>query len=347
MGLDAVVRIASVTRTVTSVAALQLVEKGRIGLDDALGELVPELAAVQVLEGFADGVPRLRPPRRPITLRHLLTHTSGFGYHFWNTDVLRYLEYAGIPDFGELKKSYLELPLVCDPGDRWEYGIGIDWVGQIIERLSGQPLDAYVAEHLCEPLGLVDTGFVPRPEQRPRFAPRHARQTDGSPQVIAYVEPPALEFLEGGGGLFSTGPDYPRFLRMLLGGDQLDGVRILRPETVAALGANQIGHLSAGVLKSAVPLAANDVEFFPGMVKKWGLGCMITTEETPAGRAAGSLTWAGMANTYFWIDPTRRVTGLLLTQILPFGDSAVLDLFARFERAVYRTYPVSGTASAR
>ena len=336
MRLDAVVRIATMTKTVTSVAALQLVEQGRIGLDDVLGEHVPELAAVQVLEGFDDdGAPRLRPPRRPITLRHLLTHTAGFGYHFWNTDLLRYLDYAGIPDFSELKTSYLEMPLVCDPGDRWEYGINIDWVGQTIERLGGQRLDDYVQEHLCGPLGMVDTGFVLRPEQRSRLAPRHARQADGSLQMIPFVAPQAPEFLEGGGGLFSTGPDYLRFLRMLLGDGQLDGVRVLRPETVAALSANQIGDLTAGVLTSAEPLASNDVEFFPGMVKKWGLGCMITTEETPTGRAAGSLTWAGMANTYFWIDPTRRVTGLLLTQILPFGDPAVLDLFARFERAIY------------
>ena len=335
MRLDAVVRIASMTKTVTSVAVLQLVEQGRIGLDDALGEQIPELAAVQVLEGFADGVPRLRPPRRPMTLRHLLTHTSGFGYHFWNADLLRYLDYTGIPTIDQLKMACLEIPLVCDPGDRWEYGIGIDWVGQIVERLSGQPLDDYVGEPLCQPLGMVDTGFVLRPEQRPRFAPRHARQPDGSLQVIPYVESSAPEFVEGGGGLFSTGPDYLRFLRMLLGGGELDGVRVLRPETVAALSANQIGDLTAGVLKTAMPLAANDVEFFPGMVKKWGLGCMITTEATPTGRAAGSLTWAGLANTYFWIDPTRRVTGLLLTQILPFGDPAVLDLFARFERAVY------------
>ncbi len=336
MPLDAVMRIASMTKTVTSVAAMQFVEQGRIGLDDALGQHVPELAMVQVLEGFGDdGAPRLRPPRRPVTLRHLLTHTAGFAYPYWNADMLHYHEYARIPDWGECKMASLTVPLVCDPGERWEYGINIDWASETVERLSGQSLDDYIREQVCEPLGMADTGFVLRPEQRSRFVPRHVRQTDGSLQVIPFVEPPAPEFIEGGGGLFSTGPDYLRFLRMLLGGGEHDGVRVLRVETVAEMSANQIGDLSAGVLTTTTPSVGHDVEFFPGMVKKWGLGCMITTDETPTGRAAGSLTWAGLANTYFWLDPTRRVTGLLLTQILPFGDPAVLDVFARFERAIY------------
>lgn len=347
MTLDTVVRIASMTKPVTSVAAMQLVEQGCIELDEPVGAYLPELAAVQVLEGFDDaGMPRLRPPRRPVTLRHLLTHTAGFAYDVWNANMFHYLEFAGTPTIAEGKKACLQRPLVCDPGDRWEYGISIDWAGQVVECLSGRSLEVYFREYILDPLGMSDTGFVMRPDQRARLAPRHARQRDGSLQVIPFEEPQEPEFFEGGGGLYSTGPDYLRFLRMLLGGGQLDGVRVLRPETVAEMGTNQIGELPAGVLTTAVPEASNDVEFFPGMVKQWGLCALITTQEAPTGRAAGSLTWAGLANTYFWIDPARRVTGLLLTQIMPFGDAGVLELFAQFERAIYTGHAERGLRPA-
>ena len=343
MTLDSVVALASMTKAVTSVAAMQLVEQGRIGLDEPLDGHLPELAVVQVLDGFDDaGVPRLRPPRRPITLRHLLTHTAGFAYHFSSADMLHYLEYTGIPTIAEGKKACLERPVVCDPGDRWEYGISIDWVGQIVERVSRQSLEVCFRQHIHDPLGMSDTGFVIRPEQRARLAPKHARQRDGSLQVIPLVEPQLPGFLEGGGGLYSTGPDYLRLLRMLLGHGQLDGVRVPRPETVAEMGTNQIGELTAGVFTTAGTAVVNDIEFFPGMVKQWGLCSMITMQAVPAGRAAGSLAWGGIANTYFWIDPTRRVTGLLLTRILPFGDAGVLDLFARFERAIYAGHAERG-----
>jgi CubicO group peptidase (beta-lactamase class C family) len=222
-----------------------------------------------------------------------------------------------------------------DPGDRWEYGINIDWVGKTVEHLSGQSLEDYFRERIFGPLGMADTGFVVQPERRSRLAAMHFRQPDGSLQAIPFEIPQEPEFFMGGGGLYSTGPDYLRFLRMLLGRGELDGTRILRSETVDLMGQNHIGELNVCVLKTAIPGSSNDAEFFPGMVKKWGLGYMISTEEAPTGRSARSLAWAGLGNTYFWIDPTRRVTGVILTQILPFADAKVLDLFADFERAVY------------
>src|SRR5215213_5475400 len=236
MRLDTVVEIASMTKAVTSVAAMQLVEQGRIALDEPVGTHVPELATVQVLEGFdAAGVPRLRPPRRAITLRHLLTHTAGFAYHFWNASMLRYHDCTGIPTIASLKKTCLGVPLVCDPGDCWEYGLSTDWVGQTVERLSGQSLDDYFREHILDPLGMSDTGFFIGSEQRSRLAVKHARQPDGSLHPLPPGETQEPEFLEGGGGLYSTGPDYLRFLRMLLGNGQLEGVRILRAETTAEM----------------------------------------------------------------------------------------------------------------
>jgi methyl acetate hydrolase len=339
MTLDTTVWIASMTKAVTSVAAMQLVEQGALRLDEPVSERLPELAATQVLDGFdPDGAPRLRAPRRPITLRHLLTHTAGFVYDIWNADMGRYLAHTGGPGIIECKDAALALPLSFDPGERWDYGINIDWVGKTVERVSGQSLEAYFADHIFGPLGMTDTGFVIGADQRTRLAAMHARQPDGSQVAIPFEVPQAPEFFMGGGGLYSTGPDYLNFTRMLLGGGQLGQARVLRPETVAEMGQNQIGELNVGLLKSYAPGSSNDAEFFPGMVKKWGLGYMISTEDADTGRAAGSLAWAGLANTYYWIDPTRRITGLILTQILPFADPTVLTLFANFERAIYAAH---------
>lgn len=336
MTLDTVFWIASMTKAITSVAAMQFVEQGVVGLDEPLREKLPELGSIQVLEGFDEaGEPRLRAPRRPITLRHLLTHTAGFTYHIWNADMLRYQQQLGIPPIGECKKATLHTPLVSDPGERWEYGVNIDWAGQLVERLSGQSLEEYFQQRIFGPLGMPDTGFVLRPDQRTRQASMHVRQPDGTLQPIPFELPQQPEFFMGGGGLYSTGPDYLRFLRMLLGGGELEGARVLRPETVAEMNRNQIGDLTVGLLRTADPGSSNDVEFFPGLVKKWGLGYMINVEAAPTGRSAGSCAWAGLANTYYWLDPSRRLAGVILTQVLPFADPKVLDLFAQFERACY------------
>ena len=336
MTLDTVVWIASMSKAITSVAAMQLVEQGRIGLDEPLSDRLPELAGIQVLEGFDDaGAPRLRPPRRSITLRHLLTHTAGFTYDIWNQDMGRYQQYAAVPGIIECKNLTLQTPLVFDPGERWEYGVNLDWVGKTVEQLSGQSLEAYFKEHIFGPLGMDDTGFVIRPEQRSRLASMHVRQPDGSLVAIPFEITQEPEFYMGGGGLYGTGPDYLKFERMLLGGGRLGGVQVLRPDTVQEMSRNQIGELTVGMLKSVQPGSSNDAEFFPGMVKKWGLAYMISTEVAPTGRSAGSLCWAGLGNTYFWIDPTRRVAGVILTQILPFADAAVLDMYDQFERAIY------------
>jgi CubicO group peptidase (beta-lactamase class C family) len=336
MTVDTVTWVASMTKAITSVAAMQLVEQGRVTLDEPLLDRLPELADIQVLEGFDDaGVPKLRPPRRPITLRHLLTHTAGFTYDIWSQDMLRYEAYTKIPGITECKLVTLKLPLEFDPGERWQYGINIDWVGQTVERLSGQRLEHYFKDHIFGPLGMPDSSFLLSATQRERLAGMHAREADGSLEPFAFEMEQNPEFFMGGGGLYSTGPDYLRFLRMLLGNGELDGARILKAETVAEMNRNQIGDLSVGLLSTALPGASNDAEFFPGLPKKWGLAYMINAEDAPVGRSAGSLAWAGLANTYYWIEPQRRVAGVILTQILPFADPTVLNLFENFERATY------------
>ena len=249
--------------------------------------------------------------------------------------MLRYAEHAGLPGIIECKDVTLRTPLVFDPGERWDYGTNIDWVGKAVEEVSGQSLEEYFREHIFRPLGMRDTGFVLRPDQRTRLAGMHARQPDGSLEVISFEVPQQPEFFMGGGGLYSTGPDYLTFLRMLLHGGRFNDAQVLGPQTVAEMARNQIGDLTVGLLKAVVRGSSNDAEFFPGMVKKWGLGYMITLEDAPTGRSRGSLAWAGLANTYYWIDPTKRLAGVILTQVLPFADEKCLAMFEQFERAIY------------
>ena len=339
MTLDTVVWLASMTKAITSAAALQLVEQGKLSLDQPLGELLPGLAAPQILEGFdADGTPRLRPAQRAITLRHLLTHTAGFSYPFWNAGIDQYMKYADIPSIVRGKKQALNLPLLFEPGERWEYGINTDWAGQAVEAASGTSLDTYLRDHIFAPLSMADTGFELTAAQRTRRAGMHTRQADGSLQSTTPVEPPQNPaFISGGAGLHGTAQDYLTFLRMILNGGTLNGARILAPETIALMTANQIGDLTVGPMKTAMPKYANDVDFFPDMTKKWSLSFLINTKEGPAGRSANSLGWAGLANTYYWIDPKTRVAGVILMQIRPFADTKALALYNQFERGIYAT----------
>jgi CubicO group peptidase (beta-lactamase class C family) len=344
---DTMFWIASMTKAVTSVAAMQMVEQGKLSLDKPISDVVMELSAAQVLEGFdAEGKPKLRPPKRPITLRHLLTHTAGFSYDLWNKDIERYMKVANVPGIGTCKLEALKVPMVADPGEKWEYGINIDWAGKAVERVSGLSLDGYMRERIFTPLGMKDTGFILRPDQQARLASVHARGADGKLSPIEFGMPQAPEFFMGGGALYSTGRDYMAFLRALLGNGKLGNAQILKPETIALLNKNSMGDLNVTLLKTAQPDLTNDAEFFPGMVKKWGLAYMINTQDVPGRRSAGSLAWAGLANTYFWLDPKKKVTGVVLTQILPFADGKTLDLLSGFESAVYQNGRPQAAAKA-
>jgi CubicO group peptidase (beta-lactamase class C family) len=336
MTLDTIFRLASMTKAVTSVAAMQLVEQGKLQLDQPIGNVLPELSAPQVLEGFDDsGAPRLRPAKRPITLRHLLTHTAGFGYEFLNADLIRYVKVSGTPSGATGKLASLRMPLVFDPGERWEYGINLDWVGRTVEAISGLPLEVYFRQHIFAPLGMSDTDYVISAAQRSRLVSAHQRKEDGSLEPIEPKDPPWREFWSGGGGLYSTGRDYLVFLQMLMHQGRFNGAQLLRPQTVALMGQNQIGDIRAGVAKTAMPERSNDFDFFPGMSCKWGLGYMLTPQPGPNGRSAGSVTWAGIFNTYYWLDPQKRIAGVFLTQILPFADHKAVALYGEFESGIY------------
>jgi CubicO group peptidase (beta-lactamase class C family) len=323
--------IASMTKAIVSAAALQLVERGRLTLDGDLSGLIPDFKDLQVLT--PDG---LRPAKRAITLRHLLSHTSGFAYGFTSPELAAHLEASGgNPNDGA--RASLRQPLLFDPGEGWIYGIGIDWAGLVVEAAGGQRLDAYLAEHLLQPLGMTDTGFALSAGQTGRLAGVHVRGPDGALVRIAFGMPADPEVLSGGAGLYSTAGDYGRFLRMLLNAGALDGEQVLAAETVRGLSAIQTGERRAGFIRTAMPNLSSDFDLYPDMATGHGLATMVTPRATPEGRSAGALAWGGLANTYYWADPATGKAGVLLTQLLPFGDTDVLALLRALERDVYGT----------
>ncbi len=338
MTTDTVGGIFSMTKAITGAAAMQLVEQGRVDLDAPAGNFCPELAApAMVLDGFdADGQPITRPAVGDVTLRNLLTHTSGYVYDIWNGDMGRWYEATETPNLFSLMTAALQTPLSFDPGTQWEYGIGIDWVGILIERVTGQTLGEYFAEHLTGPLGMHDTAFAHNEDMLGRASAMHARLPDASFMAIDLPAPEAPEFEMGGGGLQSTMTDYGRFMRMILNDGELEGTRVLAPETVAQMVTNQMGDLRVKQLKSAAPEFSNDAEMFPDVPKSWGLTFQIHEAEGETGCPAGTLSWAGLANSFFWIDRENDVAGCYLSQILPFADAGSVELFYDMQRLAYR-----------
>ena len=336
MTTDTVFWIASMTKAITSAAGMQLVEQGKLSLDEPIGKLLPDLANPQVLEGFdAKGEPKLRPAKKPITLRHLMTHTAGYCYDVWNGDMGKYQEKTGTPNIFSCLNAALKGPIMSDPGTRWEYGINIDFVGKAVEAVSGKRLDAYLRDNMFAPLGMNDTGFKITGDMRRRLVGMHARGEDGQLGAIPFELEQEPEFHMGGGGLYSTAGDYIKFTQMILNKGRGNGNQVLKAETVATMGQNHIGDLNMTKMTTATPIYTNDVDLYPDQAKKWGLSFMINTARTAEGRSAGSLAWAGLANTYYWIDPARDVTGVILMQLLPFADRLCLEAFADFERGVY------------
>jgi len=338
MTLDTVVWIASMTKSITGAAVMQLVEQGRLDLDRPASTWVPDLASVQVLEGFdISGRPRTRPAKRPITLRHLLTHTAGYGYPIWSEALARYYRVMSLPSTGSCEMAALRVPLLFDPGERWGYGINLEWAGKIVEAVSGRKLSAYLRENLLDPLGMHDTAFRISLSMRGRLAKLHERGEDGSLSAIDFEVPQKPETEMGGGGLYSTAGDYLKFVQMILNRGRSSNGRVLKPETVELMSRNHMGDLRVSSLETVMPTRSNNVEIFPGVPKTWGLSFMINEETAPTGRSPGSLSWAGLANCYYWIDRSQQLGGVYLTQIFPFGDRKALPLYLEFESTIYRS----------
>ena len=337
MTADTVAWIASMTKALTAAGVMQLVEQGKLDLDAPAAKVVPDIAAAQVLEGFdAGGQPRTRAPKRAITLRHLLTHTAGFGYEIWSADIAKYQTAKNIPGITTCQNAALRTPLLFDPGERWFYSIGIDWAGKMVETVSGMRLGAYLQQNVLAPLGMRSTGFKITPAMRERLAKIHQRGDDDklAPQMDLEL-PQEPEFDMGGGGLYGTAGDYLEFVRMILNRGKANGSQVLKPETVDLMSRNSMGDCRVTLLKTAAPPLSNDAEFFPGVPKAWGLSFQINLEKAPTGRPAGSLMWAGLANTYFWIDQATGIGGVYITQVLPFADKKSLPLYYDFESAFY------------
>jgi methyl acetate hydrolase len=333
MSPDTVFRIASMVKLLTSVAAMQLVERGKLALDEPAEKLEPELASPMVLDGFdAKGAPQLRPAKTPLTLRNLLTHTSGYTYPLWDADVVRYLKCCNAD------KKLPRKALTFDPDAKWAYGGSIDKVGRLVAIASNMPLERYVQDNITGPLGMRDTVVSLNPSQRAREAGVHKRNADGSFKTEPLEKPTPVTSFTGGGGIYSTAPDYLTLLQALLKGGSLNGATILKPETVALMAENQIGDFEAGVMKTTNPALSSDVDFFPGVRKRWGFGHMITLDPVKGGRKAGSLTWAGLLNTYYWMDPASGIAGVIMMQMLPFADARALKLYREFERGVYHAF---------
>ena len=328
--VDAMFRIASMTKPVTSVAAMQLFEEGRFALDDPAGKYLPELANLKVFETFdaRTGAYTLRTARKTITIRHLLTHTSGLGYNFTNPIVR---------DFKPRQdEQYPAGPLLFEPGEQWLYGTNTDWVGRLVESISGKTLDEYFRERIFGPLRMADTFYNVPEDKRNRVVAVHRRRSSGSFDVDA-VQPPTFGVTRfgGGGGLVSTAADYGRFLQMLLDGGTAGGARILSPDTIKLMRANQIGDIGVRALKTAMPERSSDFAFVADGRDKFGLGFLIAADRRSGKRSAGSLSWGGINNTYFWVDPARGIAGVILMQFLPFADTKALAVYDAFEREVY------------
>jgi methyl acetate hydrolase len=334
--IDTMFRLMSMTKAFASVAALQLIEQGRLELEQEVASVLPAFAELQVLEGFDGDRPRLRAPARQATIRHLMTHTAGHGYSFSSRNLLRYQQVSDAPDLFRGQRAGLNMPLVADPGTEWNYGINTDWLGQVIEAVSGQDLAAYLAEHVFEPLGMSDTTFAPTDEQRRRLMAIHSRTKDGGLAVTDLDAPVAEpEFWPAGHGAYGTAADYARFLAALLGDGELDGKRILRPETVElALSDHLDGIALPAMVESAIPELSLDIPSAP-FAQGWGLGFHLFTEDLPGMRRAGSGDWAGLYNSYFWLDRASGIAVTFLTQVLPFFDERVVETMLAIEQATY------------
>ncbi|MGA2550650.1 MAG: serine hydrolase domain-containing protein [Burkholderiaceae bacterium] len=336
MTIDTVFRIFSMTKAIGSTAAMILIDRGKLSTETPVEEILPHFSKIQVLDGFDGDSPILRKPRSRATVRQLATHTSGFAYEFWNVDIGRWMAKTGHPSILSGLKASLYYPLVFDPGTRWDYGIGIDWLGQVVEAVDGRRIDRFCQEELFGPLAMKDTDFECEGELATRLGTVSARDEHGKfvPFEIAPAPHPEAYFM--GHALYSTAGDYMRFLRMFLNRGELDGKRVLSPKGVETMLQNHIGPLRVGKLTTAAPPVSADVDLFPGIAKTHSLGFLRVEQDVPGMRSAGSQGWAGVLNTHFWFDPARDVAGIIMTQTLPFVEPPFLKVYEEFERAVYR-----------
>jgi CubicO group peptidase (beta-lactamase class C family) len=332
--VDTVLRISSMTATVTAVAALQQLERGHLELDAPVDLYCPEFARLRVLEGFDGDTPKLRPAGARATVRQLATHSSGLGYWFLDPEVLRWESLTCTPNVLSGSAAALTAPMTADPGVRFAFGIGSDWLGKVVEAASGQSLDAYLDAQVFGPLGMNHTSFVVPEDRRGSVAPVHVRDAalGWTPTRMDWNREP--DWWSGGHGLYSTPRDFMAFQRMLLGAGRLGDAEVLAPRTVAAMFTDQLGGLRVPLtIRTADPTMSRDCS--PGRDVGWGLGMLVTAADRPGARAAGSGSWTGVFNTHFWVDPANGVAGAMYSQFLPFAEPSAARTYLEFERRLY------------
>lgn len=328
MSTGTMFRIASMTKPITSVGIMMLHEEGKLRLDDPAGRYLPTYEDRRVIAAFdeRDATYTTRPANGQITIRHLLTHTSGLGYPFTSPMILAIQKATG--------NDPRTLPLLFDPGTRWNYSPGTAVLGDLLEKLSGQSIEEWDQAKIFRPLGMVDTTYTPGPAQVARLATVHQRQPAGlveSPNPATYMPD-----VRGDGGLVSTASDYAAFVQMFLNDGRRGGRRLLKPETVRLMTANQIGSVVVDKMPAAQPSRSAEFPFGAGK-DKFGFGFQIAVTDGTAirERAAGSYTWGGINNTHFWVDPKNGIGAVILTQVLPFYNAASMDVVKRFENLIY------------
>ena len=332
---DTVFRIFSQTKAIGSTAAMILIEQGKMNFNTPVEEVLPEFANIQVLDGWDGDTPRMRAPRVKATVRHLATHTSGLEYEFWRPEVGEYLGKTKRPSILAGTKDALFYPMMTDPGTRWGYGPSIDWLGLMVERISGQRIDAFLKANLFEPLGMKDTDVEVRPHMQARLAGVKARGADGKFTDFPLAPPSNAEVYGMGHSLYSTPQDYMRFLRMFLNQGQLDGKRVLKAKSIERMLVNHMGPLKFEKMITAAPPITADFDPFPGTTKTHSFGFMRNESDIPGRRRAGSQSWAGVLNTHYWFDPKSNLAGIIMTQTLPFVEPPLMAAYEEFEKASY------------
>jgi methyl acetate hydrolase len=330
-----VFRIFSMTKAVGSTAAMMLIDRGKLDAETPVEDILPEFASIRVLDRFNGDTPVMRAPKTKATIRNLATHTSGLEYEFWNDQVAKYLSTTGHPTILSGLRSSLFYPMMTDPGTRWGYGIGIDWLGQVVEKIDGRRIDKFCQEEIFDPLGMSDTAFEPSDAMRERLASVAARGEDGKLAPFDIAPPAKPEFYGMGHALYSTAPDYMRFLRMFLNRGALDGKRLLSESSLEWMLADRMNGLTFQKMTTAAPIVTADCDPFPGTRRTHSFGHFRMEEDVPGMRSAGSQSWAGVLNTHYWIDLKKDVAAVIMTQSLPFVEPRFMEVYANYERAVY------------
>ena len=328
-------RIASMTKPIVTLAALQLVAGGDLRLDQPMKEILPVLGEVQVVSRTGDELV-FAPLARDITLHHLLTHTSGYAYDFHAEMIAELVAQEKIAGLASDNDAFLAAPLIFQPGENWEYGINIDWAGKIVEKVSGVDLNEYVKANILRPLGMKNTSFSINDLSADALVPLSLRDDDGNLSDVSELMPNVTDgpYL-GGGGLYSNVGDYMKFMRMVLQNGQGPDSEILPSGMVRDMFANQIGDMQVGYMPSQNPMLAKSHAWFEGTSMKWGYGFMVNETEVDGRRSAGAGAWSGLYNTFFSIDPARETACVIMMQMLPVYNEAALAVFDTFERAVY------------